>query len=98
MHIGAISPKMPGSLWFGGYDKQRVSGNVLKLNPGHGGNFRTGIGLRDISIEVVDGYSPFNFTSSVDGLLADGNSSIKTPLNVSIDGCSPYFSLPRSTW
>ncbi|KAF9777458.1 hypothetical protein IL306_004425 [Fusarium sp. DS 682] len=92
MHIGSVQPDIPGSLWFGGYDQNRVIGEVLNMNGGP----RDGITLRDIGIDVVGSKSPFEFNSK-DGLLANGNSSIGSSLKVLVDGCSPYFTLPKST-
>ncbi|RKK87759.1 hypothetical protein BFJ69_g511 [Fusarium oxysporum] len=92
MHIGSVQPDISGSLWFGGYDQNRVIGEVLNMNGGP----RDGITLRDIAIDVIGTKSPFEFNSK-DGLLANGNSSIGGSLKVLVDGCSPYFTLPRST-
>ncbi|KAF5556303.1 hypothetical protein FPHYL_7989 [Fusarium phyllophilum] len=92
MHIGSVQPDISGSLWFGGYDQNRVIGDVLSMNGGP----RDGITLRDIGIDVIGAKSPFEFDSK-DGLLANGNSSIGGSLKVLVDGCSPYFTLPRST-
>ncbi|KAM5345174.1 hypothetical protein ACJ41O_011036 [Fusarium nematophilum] len=92
LHIGSVQPSLSGSLWFGGYDQNRVVGEPLTMN----GNFRDGITLWDIGIDVVGSKSPFDFDSK-DDLLAKGNSSIGGGLKVLIDGCSPYLTLPRST-
>ncbi|KAL4727778.1 hypothetical protein ACLX1H_004467 [Fusarium chlamydosporum] len=94
MHIGSVQPatRVPGSLWFGGYDQNRVVGEILSMNGGP----RDGITLRDISIDVVGSKSPFNFRSKT-GLLAEGNSSIGPSFKVLVDGCSPYLTLPEST-
>lgn len=92
MHIGSVQPDLSGSLWFGGYDQNRVIGEVLSMNGGP----RDGITLRDISIDVIGSKSPFGFNSK-DGLLAKGNSSIGGRLKVLVDGCSPYLTLPKST-
>lgn len=92
MHIGSVQPAMSGSMWFGGYDQNRVIGEILNTN----GNPRDGITLWDIGIEVIDGRSPFDFKSK-EGILASGNSSIVNGLKVAIDGCSPYLTLPKST-
>ncbi|KAI9898843.1 hypothetical protein N3K66_005304 [Trichothecium roseum] len=92
MHIGSVQPDMPGSLWFGGYDRNRVVGDVL----GASGSPRSGITLWDVGIDVVGDDSPFDYKSK-DGLLARGNSSIGGGIKVAIDGCSPYLTLPKST-
>ncbi|KAH6894658.1 aspartic peptidase domain-containing protein [Thelonectria olida] len=92
MHIGSVQPAMSGSLWFGGYDQNRIIGDILSLSGGP----RDGITLWDIGIDVIGSKSPFDFESN-DDLLATGNSCIGSGLDVSIDGCSPYMTLPRST-
>jgi hypothetical protein len=93
MHIGSASSKMEGSLWFGGYDSNRVVGEVLTSVQ----SFVTPITLKDINIDVVKGSSPFNFTTTQSGLLATGNDTMGSGLPVSVDGCSPYLTLPKST-
>ncbi|KAH6896771.1 hypothetical protein B0T10DRAFT_556640 [Thelonectria olida] len=95
MHIGSVSPQLAGSLWFGGYDQNRVVGDILTSD----GDFRQqGITLWDISIDVIGDNSPFEFDGdSKDGLLAKGNSTIGSSLKVLVDGCSPYLTLPKST-
>lgn len=96
MHIGSVSPKMPGSLHFGGYDQNRVVGDVLTSPTS--GDYHREITLKDVAIRVVDGSSPWSFEAGQGGLLGRGNASIGSQgLQVLIDGCSPYLSLPRST-
>ncbi|KAF4447800.1 hypothetical protein F53441_8704 [Fusarium austroafricanum] len=92
MHIGSVQPDLSGSPWFGGYDQNRVVGEVISMNGGP----RDGITLQDISIDVIGSKSPSK-SNSIDGLLAKGNSSIGGRLKVLIDGCSPYLTLPKST-
>ncbi|KNB13380.1 hypothetical protein FOXG_12896 [Fusarium oxysporum f. sp. lycopersici 4287] len=93
MHIGSVKPSIAGSLWFGGYDKNRVIGEVLTLSGSPRGD---GITLWDIAIEGVGDHSPFTSKSKGD-LLAKGNSSISSGLKITVDGCSPYLTLPKST-
>ncbi|XXG98608.1 hypothetical protein Hte_004933 [Hypoxylon texense] len=93
MHIGSANPKMPGSFYFGGYDQNRIVGEVLTFED----DYTKAITLKDISIKVMDGSSPWEY-ESLGGLLASGNSSINSGgVQVSVDGCSPYLSLPKST-
>ncbi|KAI1325005.1 aspartic peptidase domain-containing protein [Xylariaceae sp. FL0255] len=94
MHIGSQSPSIGGSFYFGGYDQNRVVGEVLNETD----DYTKAISLKDISISVIDGSSPFNFTGTQSGLLAAGNSTISSAgIQISLDGCSPYLSLPPST-
>ncbi|KAK8041345.1 hypothetical protein PG994_014352 [Apiospora phragmitis] len=94
MHIGSANPRMAGSLYFGGYDQNRVVGEVLTSTD----DYNKEIPLKDIAIKVVDGSSPWSFGTTQEGLLAQGNSSIGPKgVQVHVDGCSPYLSLPRST-
>lgn len=83
-------------MWFGGYDRNRVVGEVLSSDGDPKGQ---GITLRDVSIDVVVGKnSPFEFGGdSKEGLLAKGNATIGSGLQVLVDGCSPYLTLPAST-
>jgi hypothetical protein len=94
LHIGSVYPKVPPSLYFGGFDQNRVLGTVSTQegNPGAPG----AIDLLDISLSVNSGVSPWSF-KSLDGLLASGNSSIQSQLPVAIDALAPYISLPKST-
>ncbi|KAK9783637.1 putative Peptidase A1 domain-containing protein [Seiridium cardinale] len=93
LHIGATNPQVDGSLYYGGYDQNRVLGKVLTMD----GSFQDQVTLNDISIQVIDGSSPFDFGASQTGLLAEGNSSLGAGIKVSVAGCSPYLSLPTST-
>jgi hypothetical protein len=51
MHYGSAAPgaKVLGSLLYGGYDRNRVVGNVLSLD----GDFWTAFTLKDISINII---------------------------------------------
>ncbi len=92
MHIGSAGiPRMQGSLLYGGYDRSRVVGDVLSVD--HPGPFT----LKDIAISVVKGTSPFSNFTNKPGLLAANNATLSSGLRITIDGCSPYLSLPRST-
>ncbi|KAF9874131.1 aspartic-type endopeptidase [Colletotrichum karsti] len=93
MHIGSVFSRMGGSLLYGGYDRNRLVGDVLVADNDF---IDDPITLKDISIDVVQGASPFNFTTQ-DGLLTSGNRSMGNGLRVSVDGCAPYITLPKST-
>lgn len=96
MHIGSASAASPmqGSLSFGGFDRNRLTGDVLTL----AGEPSTPVLLTDISIKVVRGPSPFDLSDKKANLLLKGNSSMpKTGIPVTLDGCSPYLTLPRTT-
>ncbi|KAI1804291.1 hypothetical protein F4811DRAFT_571104 [Daldinia bambusicola] len=97
MHIGsAASHQVPGSLWIGGYDQNRAMNDMLSL-PIPDPYYEFGNApLADISIAVVKGGSPFPWDSK-GGLLASGNSSIGSRLDITIDPCIPYINLPQST-
>lgn len=101
LHIGSVTPKMSPSLIFGGFDQNRVLGTISSQhgNPVDGSiqNPTTGtIDLVDISINVIQGASPWKF-SNMDGLLTSGNSSIGTALTIGISAMTPYLYLPKST-
>ncbi|CAI6080994.1 unnamed protein product [Clonostachys chloroleuca] len=94
LHIGSVEPDLAGSLWFGGYDRNRVVGDPIT----NGGDFKDPVTiLQDIGIEVLKGKSPFDFNGTKAGLLMEGNSSMPITFKVMIDGCSPYLTLPKST-
>ncbi|KAG7293131.1 hypothetical protein NEMBOFW57_003177 [Staphylotrichum longicolle] len=98
LHYGSASPsaKVSGSLVFGGYDRNRVVGDVLSLD----GDLWSSVTLQNITLRVIKGNSPFPSLSdgSTPNLLIQGNSSMPTAgLPVLLDPCSPYLTLPRST-
>ncbi|KAI2626234.1 aspartic peptidase domain-containing protein [Xylaria nigripes] len=92
MHIGSVDPPMPGSLYFGGYDQNRVVGKIISNT----GDYTKVISLKDISIGVVDGSSPWAFESK-SGLLVPDDDLNSGGINVGVDGCSPYLTLPKAT-
>ncbi|KAI1378482.1 hypothetical protein F4677DRAFT_397011 [Hypoxylon crocopeplum] len=97
MHIGSVAPQnVPGSLWFGGYDRNRAVNDMLAISIAEPYFSFSGAPLTDISIDVVKGGSPFPWNSK-GGLLASGNSSMGTQLDLAIDPCLPYLNLPKST-
>jgi hypothetical protein len=98
LHIGSVYPAISGSLYFGGYDQNRVIGDISTQQGGGQNNVQGtyDIEMLDIGINVIDGSSPWN-TSSISGLLAAGNSSINTVLPVTIQPLGPYLDLPQST-
>ncbi|KAI0887658.1 uncharacterized protein GGS22DRAFT_112622 [Annulohypoxylon maeteangense] len=97
MHIGSAAPQpVPGSLWFGGYDRNRAVNDMLAIPIADPYLVFTDAPLVDISINVVKGGSPFPW-SYKGGLLASGNSSIGDRLPLAIDPCFPYINLPKST-
>ncbi|KAI1204378.1 uncharacterized protein F4807DRAFT_472060 [Annulohypoxylon truncatum] len=97
MHIGSAAPQqVPGSLWFGGYDRNRAVNDMLAIPIADPYLVFTDAPLVDISINVVKGGSPFPW-SSKGGLLASGNSSIGDRFPLAIDPCFPYINLPKST-
>ena len=84
LHIGSAAFNYPGSLVFGGYDRGRVIAPVTAFSA------ERAVQLIDISIGVLSGGSPFNFTSK-EKLLSTGRVSIWP------DPLAPYLSLPRET-
>jgi hypothetical protein len=94
LHIGSVSPSIPPSLYYGGFDQNRVLGTV---SAGQGSaNAPGSIDLLDISLSVNSGTSPWSF-NNLGGLLATGNASIGDALPVGINSLVPYFHLPQST-
>jgi hypothetical protein len=79
----------------GGFDQNRVVGPISNQQ---GSPDSTGaIDLVDISLNVITGESPWNFSSSMGGILASGNSSMGPNLPIAINSLNPYLSLPPST-
>lgn len=97
MHIGSVEPDLPGSLMLGGYDQNRVVGEVSSqqvATTNHLGNLN--IYLKDIGIGVAIGDSPFYFNNKSD-LLLWGGSNTGRGKTVEIDPTLPYLYLPRET-
>lgn len=93
MHIGSPMFKIPGSLYLGGYDKNRVIGDIT-TQPIDSGELP--IELLDIGIGVANGGSIWG-ASNITGLMAKSNSSLSPGMNVAIDATNPYIYLHRST-
>ncbi|KAJ6031767.1 hypothetical protein N7540_002499 [Penicillium herquei] len=93
MHIGSASLGIPGSLLLGGYDRNRVIGDV-SAQSFSSGSFP--IELYDMSLEVAEGGSPWSYSNKT-GLLAQGNSSLNSGLQVIVDPVHPYIYLPQSS-
>ncbi|KAJ5721340.1 uncharacterized protein N7483_009274 [Penicillium malachiteum] len=93
MHIGTPKFEIPGSLYLGGYDKNRVLGDV-SIQPVNSGELP--IELLDINIGVLDGGSVWD-SSNITGLMAKSNTSLSSGENVAIDATNPYIYLPQST-
>ncbi|KAJ5638785.1 hypothetical protein N7528_001175 [Penicillium herquei] len=93
MHIGSASLGIPGSLLLGGYDQNRVIGDVSAQS------FASGsfpIELYDMSLGVAEGGSPWSYSNKT-GLLAQGNTSLASGLRVIVDPVNPYIYLPKSS-
>ena len=93
MHIGSASLGIPGSLLLGGYDQNRVIGDV-SAQSFSSGSFP--IEMYDMSIGVAEGGSPWNYSNKT-GLLAQGNSSLDSGLKIIVDPVNPYLYLPQSS-
>ncbi|RAH85547.1 hypothetical protein BO86DRAFT_271948, partial [Aspergillus japonicus CBS 114.51] len=96
MHIGTPTYNLAGSLLLGGYDQSRVLGEVSSQPYSDDGGFP--IKLRDISLGVIRGGSPWLSSFNPTGLLAAGNSSITANgITVYSSPGDPYIYLPQST-
>ncbi|KAJ5303870.1 transcriptional regulator family: Fungal Specific TF [Penicillium atrosanguineum] len=93
MHIGSPKFDIPGSLYLGGYDKNRLLGDI-STQPINSGELP--IEMLDISLGVVDGGSVWG-SSSITDLMAKSNSSLQSGTNVAIDATNPYIYMPQST-
>ncbi|KAK0750706.1 hypothetical protein B0T18DRAFT_339842, partial [Schizothecium vesticola] len=97
LHLGSAvaSARVPGSLHWGGYDRNRVVGPVLTID----GDLSTPILLKDISLTTIRGASPFpSGAKSIPDLLSPNNATLAAApgLPVLLDPCSPYLTLPPS--
>ncbi|KFY83428.1 hypothetical protein V498_08085 [Pseudogymnoascus sp. VKM F-4517 (FW-2822)] len=92
LHIGSVTPKVPGSLHFGGYDQRRIVGDITTQN-GHPDT----IDLIDISLVVHAGASPWSNSAPLTGLLRSGNATMGPALPVKILPQAPYLNLPASS-
>jgi len=94
LHIGSVYPYVPASLVLGGYDQNRVIGNVSMWTAQNQPSDMI-IGLLDVSIGVANGGSPFPFTLK-SGLLVDAGKTTSR-LNVRPNPTVPYLYLPEDT-
>ena len=96
LHIGSAALNLPLSLWFGGYDAKRISGQVSSYSYSNNPSNQFNLDLFDIGIGVDNGGSPFQYPNKT-GLLASGNSSISNSIPVDMNLATPYLNLPNST-
>ncbi|OJJ31392.1 hypothetical protein ASPWEDRAFT_45330 [Aspergillus wentii DTO 134E9] len=88
MHIGSVKENIPGSLVLGGYDQNRVVGDVSSQKVAlPNGEFE--IQMKDIGLGVATGGSPWNFTRK--------DNMLPSPAHVQVDPTRPYLYLPKST-
>ncbi|OJJ39962.1 hypothetical protein ASPWEDRAFT_49803 [Aspergillus wentii DTO 134E9] len=97
LHIGSVEPSVTRSLLLGGYDQNRVLGEVsaqsVVLNAANSGALQ--IGLEDIGLGVASGGSPFNFTSK-EGLFVQSD-GVARRSSVTADPTKPYLYLPKNS-
>ncbi|KAL4745513.1 aspartic peptidase domain-containing protein [Aspergillus terricola var. indicus] len=101
MHIGSVSPRIPGSLVLAGYDSTRLLGEASS-QPVVDSTGILQIVLRDIGLGVAEGGSPFpSFTASHrGGLFLDDEhetGGMVLPRLITIDPTKPYMYLPEAT-
>jgi hypothetical protein len=94
MHVGSARLGIPGSLVLGGYDQNRVLGEVSSQTAKAESALH--IVLVDIGIGTASGPSAWNYTRR-DGLLALEPEFSEDPsgINVTIDAGNPYLYLPQ---
>lgn len=96
LHIGSAALNLPLSLWFGGYDAKRISGQVSTYSYANNPSNLFNLNLFDIGISVDNGGSPFSYPKK-DALLASGNSTITNSIPINMNPVAPYMYLPNST-
>jgi hypothetical protein len=78
----------PPSLVFGGYDANRAYGDFIGMAYGIGP-----VDLLDITINVLAGFSPFEFKTTSGSLLPESSLKLGLPLSIGINPYAPYISL-----
>ena len=96
LHFGSAALNLPLSLWLGGYDAKRISGQVATFSYANNPSNLFNLDLFDIGIAVADGGSPFSYPKK-DGLLASGNATVVNSIPINMNPAAPYLYLPNST-
>jgi hypothetical protein len=94
LHYGSWNLNIPGSLVFGGYDQNRVIGEIGTYDS-QSGNGDMFVVLVDIAIGVATGASPFNFQNR-SGLFQDDPGQAST-VNVRLNPTVSALYLPNNT-
>ena len=93
MHIGAVEPDLPSSLWYGGYDASRVVGTVAT---GYIPSHDTEVQLVDISIGGLESVADEYDITVPSGVIADYvKSTSAASFIVQINPGQPYLVLPK---
>ncbi|KAB8356540.1 hypothetical protein FH972_024123 [Carpinus fangiana] len=89
LHIGsqAITPPIPPSLFFGGYDASRIVGPTLQGDVDY---VNSTVTIADVSIEDSAEYARSGL------VLSDASATIPSPLRASVEPGQPYLVLPDS--
>lgn len=102
MHIGstATDPPIEPSLYLGGFDKNRVLGEVSSQPVSSGGEYPNAaliIQLNDIAIGVEEGESPFSFNNKTKtGLLQTNGTNLGSTPQLELNTAQPYMYLPTA--
>jgi len=96
LHYGSAALNLDLSLWLGGYDQTRVLSPVASQSYSSSSDNTFRLTLRDITLGVDQGASPFNY-STRERMLAEGNDSIGDGVQVILNPGAPYLNLPNST-
>ncbi|KAI9933270.1 hypothetical protein ASPWEDRAFT_43041 [Aspergillus wentii DTO 134E9] len=103
LHLGsaATDPPVEPSLYLGGYDTNRVLGEISTQSVYSGGGSLNGglvIQLNDVALGVEEGDSPFSFQNKTKaGLLQTNGTSLGSSPQLSINTIQPYLYLPTAT-
>ena len=91
LHIGAATLDYPGSLIFGGYDRGRVLGPVIKYDA------HSPLSLIDVEIGVETGESPFDFEMQTELLDIPASTGLTNNVPILVKPEYPYIILNRET-
>ena len=91
LHIGAAALDYPGSLVFGGYDRGRIAGPVIKYSA------QSSLSLIDIEIGVETGDSPFDFEMQTDLLKIPSGGQFTGYLPTYLKPEYPYIFINQET-
>ena len=107
LHAGSVEPLVPGSLIIGGYDNNRILGNLVDGGQSQNGWWQTGsasrVAITNINIGVEEGFLPLDSLKMKDNSYPQGpykqdpgqrySGYASASDNIMLDPGAPYFHL-----